>query len=356
MFFLLSLVALAAAGAVPFVPFEMTVPTGFVVKRKSGNSTLFESVLPPNATKIAYTYAPLALRLVGSRKQIGYDYAALMHEEASFTLDTFLAALFPTSAADRALLVAFVDFCWSELLEKNTDAAYLEELAGMDAFAAPAGVTLTSLVAKRFYTLANMPADPVNIISMLEEDLEQGLPAWLKAVINDVVRVLEHAILHTCDAYSVWGPRTTNGQLYSSRNLDYNSNTGINKYKLVTFYQIDNQVPYATIGFSFGMGALAGINFAGVTVSEMNLDNSLVTFQGLAFPLRPAQSAREGHVAPDGDGGVEWHAEHQQLQLSHRVGRRQRRLCARDGARLHRRLSGQLADRARRHRRLQRQL
>jgi hypothetical protein len=281
-----ALVSQTIAGVVPFVPFEMTVPSGFTTLRTSGNSTLFEAVLPANATVQQYTWAPLALRLVGSRKQIGHDYAALMHREAAFTLDTFLTTLFPTSPTDRALLLAFVDFCWNELLEKNTDAAYLDELAGMDSFKAPAGVTPTSLVAKRFYTLANMPADPVNIINMLEEDLERGLPTWLKTVINDVVRVLEKAIFHSCDAYAVWGPRTTHGQLYSSRNLDYNSDTGINKYKLVTFYQIDNQVPYATIGFSFGMGALAGINMAGVTVSEMNLDNSLVTFQGLAFPLR----------------------------------------------------------------------
>ncbi len=32
----------------------------------------------------------------------------------------------------------------------------------------------------RFYTMANLPADAVNIVSALEAVLEQGWPAWLK--------------------------------------------------------------------------------------------------------------------------------------------------------------------------------
>jgi len=47
-----------------------------------------------------------------------------------------------------------------------------------------------------------------------------------------------------------------------------------------------NTNSYATLGFAYGLGALAGMNSVGITVSEMNLDNSIVTFSGLAFPLR----------------------------------------------------------------------
>lgn len=51
-------------------------------------------------------------------------------------------------------------------------------------------------------------------------------------------------------------------------------------------YHIDGVSPYASVGFSFGLGALAGMSKTGLTVSEMNLDNSAVTFFGLPFPLR----------------------------------------------------------------------
>lgn len=99
--------------------------------------------------------------------------------------------------------------------------------------------------------------------------------------------------MHSCDAFGVWGSRTEGGLLFSSRNLDYNSNTGINRHKLVTMFKVvgsdGKPVPggtYTTLGFAFGPGALAGMNSKGITTSEMNLDNSQVTFDGLAFPLR----------------------------------------------------------------------
>jgi hypothetical protein len=101
-----------------------------------------------------------------------------------------------------------------------------------------------------------------------------------------------------CDAYGVWGSRTQSSLLYSSRNLDYQSNSGINKYKLITFvslkdpkyYANNNGLPiggkYVTMGFAFGIAALGGMNVNGITASEMNLDNNVVTFRGVPFPLR----------------------------------------------------------------------
>jgi len=149
------------------------------------------------------------------------------------------------------------------------------------------------IVSTRFYTLANMPADAVNIVSMLEEELEADWPEWLKLTINEIIRLLEK-LVHSCDAFGVWGPRTVGVLLFSSRNLDYNTDTGLNKYKLISMFHLtdSNGKPavnggmYSTLGFSVGLGALAGMSQAGMTVSEMNLDNSRVTFNGVPFPLR----------------------------------------------------------------------
>ena len=89
-----------------------------------------------------------------------------------------------------------------------------------------------------------------------------------------------------CDAFAVWGSRTEGGRLFSSRNLDWKKNTGISNHKLVMVLQIADAVPYATFGFTHGISALAGMNAAGLTVSEMNLDNSRTAFDGPPFPLR----------------------------------------------------------------------
>ena len=85
---------------------------------------------------------------------------------------------------------------------------------------------------------------------------------------------------------AVWGSRTEGGRLISTRNLDWDKDTGISKLKLVTVYDIDGLgSPYATVGFGALLsGAIAGMSKNGITVSEANLDNSEVTFQG--FPWR----------------------------------------------------------------------
>ena len=63
--------------------------------------------------------------------------------------------------------------------------------------------------------------------------------------------------------------------------------TGLAAHKLVTVYRLEGQrAPYATMGFAGFTAALAGMSGAGITVSEANLDNGAVGFNGLAWPLR----------------------------------------------------------------------
>jgi len=64
----------------------------------------------------------------------------------------------------------------------------------------------------------------------------------------------------------VWGSRTENGQLYSMRNLDWLTNVGFSKFKLITVYKIDRKIPHVTFGFSGVIGALAGMSAKGITV------------------------------------------------------------------------------------------
>lgn len=68
-----------------------------------------------------------------------------------------------------------------------------------------------------------------------------------------------------CSFFGVWGSRTKNGELYTSRNLDWNSNSGINLNKLVTIFNIENTIPHATLGFPGLLGAITGISAKGIT-------------------------------------------------------------------------------------------
>jgi hypothetical protein len=181
-----------------------------------------------------------------------------------------------TSTKSQAELALFLDSLWFLIYEPYVLPRYLDELRGMKSI--DEGV---AEVARRFYVLANMPADTVNIVAALEHVFEGSWPPGLKALLNAVIKYLEK-VVHSCDSLGVWGSRTEGGRVFTSRNLDYNADTGINAHKLVTVYNNS----YATVGFAFGLGALAGMSARGVSVSEMNLDNSDVTLRGLPFPLR----------------------------------------------------------------------
>jgi len=243
----------------PPLPATLVSPSGFNQLRTSGASSLYQIVVPSSSEP-----APFLVKLVGNRTQVGYDYAALLHNETAAMYSSFMSSMF--SPKEQAVLNNFVDYCWSSFLLKHVSQDFQDEIAGMQRYHAKFGGVgadnlTTDQVATRFYTLANMPADTVNIISMLEEELEKDWPLWLRLAINEIIRLLEK-ILSGCDAFGVWGSRTKGGLLYSSRNLDWNKDTGINKYKLITFFHIttasgDKIPPYATTGW-FSLVDLAG--------------------------------------------------------------------------------------------------
>lgn len=73
------------------------------------------------------------------------------------------------------------------------------------------------------------------------------------------------------------------------------------KAKLVTVYTLDNQTAYATFGYIGFVGALAGMSHAGITVSQTNLDNAMVNFDGIAWPVRLRQLLAEASTLEDAE-------------------------------------------------------
>lgn len=111
--------------------------------------------------------------------------------------------------------------------------------------------------------------------------------------------------------------------------------TGLDRHKLVTVFRVEDAsgrpaaINYATLGFASGLMALGGMSAAGVTVSEMNLDNSKVlqlvywpacscifslavlclvqvTFNGVPFPLRLRMVLEGAHNLSE--AASVWHA------------------------------------------------
>lgn len=70
------------------------------------------------------------------------------------------------------------------------------------------------------------------------------------------------------------------------RNLDWAQDTGMNKYKLITVWKINEKIPHATLGFPGVIGALTGMSAAGITVHQAGLDSMRATQIGFPWTLR----------------------------------------------------------------------
>jgi len=74
--------------------------------------------------------------------------------------------------------------------------------------------------------------------------------------------------------FGVWGSRTEDSRLFTGRNLDWISNSGISKYKLITVHHPINGHAHATVGWAGIWGAITGMSSQGITVHEANLESN----------------------------------------------------------------------------------
>jgi hypothetical protein len=86
--------------------------------------------------------------------------------------------------------------------------------------------------------------------------------------------------------FGVWGSRTEDNRLFSGRNLDWDKDLGINKYKIITVHHPPSGNAHATVGFGGLWGALTGFSEKGLTVHEANLESSSDSFRGFPWVLR----------------------------------------------------------------------
>jgi len=77
-----------------------------------------------------------------------------------------------------------------------------------------------------------------------------------------------------CSLFAASAP-ATNGHTYQMRNLDWNMTTGLQRYPVVAIFLPTDAFgtptgqPHATVGFAGVFGAIAGLNAAGLAVSEI---------------------------------------------------------------------------------------
>ena len=68
----------------------------------------------------------------------------------------------------------------------------------------------------------------------------------------------------SCSFFAAWGPRTAEGHLFGSRNLDWSTDTGISELKGITVFAPEGEYAHASIGYLGFPGALAGMSEKGI--------------------------------------------------------------------------------------------
>lgn len=230
--------------------------------------------------------APLLLDLHGTRVQQGAAYAALVGAPARAHIASLFDTLVP-NATEQVLLRAFLDWQWRAILAPYVPAEYLAEAEGMASVSSPLWDGVRQLLA-----LAVGPADGDNWQRVIADELATGEPCpFSSAQLAAIVDILSHLggrATPRCDMFAVWGPRTVGGSVLASRNLDWVVDSGVSRAKLITVYHPPEagRSAYATVGFAGFVGAIAGMSARGVSVTQSNLDNSLVTMRGVIWPFR----------------------------------------------------------------------
>lgn len=90
----------------------------------------------------------------------------------------------------------------------------------------------------------------------------------------------------TCSFFAAWGPRTANGHLLASRNLDWSTDTGISQMKGITFFAPTGGAVHASIGYLGFFGSLAGISRNGIVLSEVGSESTMERLTGQPWTLK----------------------------------------------------------------------
>lgn len=167
---------------------------------------------------------------------------------------------------------------------------YQRELVGVADGAAAKDCTGCGAYITRGITLANAPGDTQDfLLILMREFLRQN--RQFSAEYSKLMQLLfldgsKRHNMH-CSMFAVWGSRSLHGELYSARNLDWNKDTGVNKYKLVMVtVPDDGSIASASLGFVGVYGALAGMSAKGLTLHEANLEELQISFMGFPWVLR----------------------------------------------------------------------
>ncbi len=210
------------------------------------------------------------LVLKGSRAEAAVSYGFILGEKiallARVAMNMYAEELGETNAR------AFFQHYWAHLVQR-VDRLYLEEIENIVRGAREASVDLSEEDLAILVCITNCDFDNApGMIGALLAAEEDHFPPQVPPSMS-------------CTALAAWGSRTEGGRLLAFRNLDWICQSGMHEFRLATVYAMDGCQPFFTCGYMGCIGALSGMNAAGITIGEIGAFNTCQGFGGTPWTL-----------------------------------------------------------------------
>jgi PhoPQ-activated pathogenicity-related protein len=160
----------------------------------------------------------------GTPYEMGYQYGRLMKPEIQAFIPHFLD--YVQQADPSTFSNANLDAAW-DATAPYTDDRYKEELLGVAA------------------------GSEVDYLALRRAHIAPVLASY------------------SCSSIAAWDTATANGHLYQTRDLDWEMNSGAQQYPVIVFYMPQQGHPHVNITFAGEVGSMAGMNAAGIALSEI---------------------------------------------------------------------------------------
>ena len=255
-------------------------------------------------------YGPLpVVSVCGTPEQMGRQYGGLVGGLAKRNAER-LVKIFEAAGLPEFVVHGILDNAWARMAP-FTPKRYLEEMDGIAQGAMEVGVDLSV-------------ADLHRIVAATNFDLYKREERALEFMDGETLAALQNLGQQqsmSCTMLAVWGSRTVDGKMFSFRNLDWLSQSGMHEDKLITVYRPDKGIATVTMGYAGVTGCLAGMNGKGLTLSEVGafsvreeldgtpwtliarqmLEDSLNLDEAVAFIQQAKHTIGYNYLVADGD-------------------------------------------------------
>lgn len=213
--------------------------------------------------------------LAGEPEQIGRQYGALLGDRIAENLCAGFA-LFASLGLPEAFIPTLFARAWERMAPFVPD-AYRAEMGAIVEGARAAGHGLDAQAIEHLLTMTNLD------LYRREERLAELLTPTEQAAL--AAHLVPGPPAKSCTTFAVWGSRTEDGKLYAARNLDWISQTGMHRFKLLSVYEPEEGAPFVTAGYAGAVGALAGMNTHGIALGQVGAFSTVEELDGAPWVL-----------------------------------------------------------------------